>query len=98
MKFLSYNAELLYCATDSEIEICKVELHEFELQSTLDAATMTVRKIVPGVKIHGLILNQFALEDKFQLVAYETKDNILDFNRLFIENFDDNDSYKYRYT
>lgn len=31
-------------------------------------------------------------------MAYETADNILDFNRLFIENFNDDATYKFRYT
>lgn len=96
VKYISYNAELLYAATEDQIKICKASTDNFG--STLDVNDLKVRTITPGLKIHGLLLNKFCVSDKFQLVAYETSDNILDFNRLFVENFDSDESFTYRYT
>ena len=94
VKYVSYNNELLYCATTNDIHVVKVPIDSDEV----DVSGLTQRVIEPGLPIQGLPLNEYAINDKFQLVALETNDNQLDFNRLFIENFDDDDSYKYYWT
>ncbi len=38
--------------------------------------------IDPNLNIHGLLLNIHCVNDKYQLIALETPDNILDFNKL----------------
>lgn len=95
VKYISYNADLLYVATEHEIKICKVPPETFG--STLEPESQKIRTINPGLKIWGLLINKIAVDQKFVLVAYETEENVIDFNRLFIDNFDD-DSYAFRYT
>lgn len=80
VKFLSYNNNLLYAASHQTINICHVE---HDRAKEVDANDLKVRQLTPGLKICGLLLNEYAVSDGFQLVSLETPDNQLDFNRLF---------------
>ena len=74
-------------------------VNEEAMGSIVDAAGLKTRKIVPGLPIKGLLLNEYSVgQNKHQLVCLETSDNQLDINRLFIENFDNDDSFNYYYT
>ena len=90
----------MVAATRNEIEAAWVSEHHFSENGTeLDANDLKTRKVNPGLPIHGILLNEYSLEGEgFRIIACETRDNILDFNRLFFDNFEDDDSYAHRWT
>jgi hypothetical protein len=95
---VSYNDEYLYCLTESEIHICKVALSNFENGGkTIDSKDLTVRVVKPNRKIHLVTLNEFCIKEKYVLIALETDDNQLDYNRLYLDNFDNDQTFKPRY-
>jgi hypothetical protein len=55
----------------------------------VEAKDLKCRIVVPGVPTHGFLVNTFCLEDGFVIVALETNDDLVDFSKLFIDNFDD---------
>lgn len=67
VKYISYNAELLFAASSTEIRICKIQESEFKPDSTplIDAKDLKIRTINPGLTIHALFLNKFCISDKF---------------------------------
>jgi len=58
VKFILYNYGLLYSATETEITVCSLPTDKFEGAETIvDASALKTRKLEPGLKIHGLLLN-----------------------------------------
>ena len=90
VKYLSYNNGFLFAGTDQEIRIINVPTDKFTtLGQVFDGKDMTQRILKPGLTIHGFLLNVHCVNDKYQLVAFETPDNQLDFNKLYLNNFSD---------
>lgn len=99
VKYLAYNNNVLTAATRNEIEAAWISDSHFDNDGTvLEVDDLKIRKVNPGLPIHAIFLNEYALEDGFRIVACETRDNQLDFNRLFFDNFEDDDSYGHRWT
>ena len=77
----------------------KIPLLHFEQKDeVIDGKYLQVKVVNPKIPIHGLLLNEYCLESGFVLVALETADNQIDFNRLFIDNFEDESNCDYRWT
>ena len=65
----------------------------------VDAQDMKVRTITPGLKIHTLFVNlHFATMGGFIIVAMESNDNLVDFNRLILENINDDDCFNFKFS
>ena len=47
--------------------------------------------------IHGFIMNAHCIDEKYKLVALETPDNQLDFNKLFVNDITDDNRYAYKF-
>ena len=49
-------------------------------------------------KIHGFYVDNSARDNTYLIVALETADNQLDFNKLSVEGLDDDDSFTFSFT
>ena len=75
-------------------------LFDEEEAQELDAKDLKVRTIRPGLKVLSLFINlHYQTTGGYIIVAFENPTyNLIDFNRLFIEDIDDDDNWKFRYT
>lgn len=65
--------------------------------TNIDANDRTIRSLRPGLNIHGFVINIHCLNDKYQLVVLETPDNQLDFNKLYLYDFLEEDKFSYKW-
>jgi hypothetical protein len=63
---------------------------------TIELSTLKSRTIPSGEEIKGLFMNTFANKNSYIFALHETKENLLDFNQLYIYNYHQ-ENYRYEW-
>lgn len=80
----------LVIASSECIKVIEINYeHWSDSVSNLSKNDLIVREVNPKLKLIGVIPNNEGLH-----FGFETEDNQLDFNKLEVENFQEDDSYK----
>lgn len=94
-----YTGLVLAVASRSELEICSLTSDQFgeEGETIIEADDLKIRKIIPGLNILGLPFSSSSQESEEINVALETKDNLIDFSTLHIEEGEEGDEDNWTY-
>jgi hypothetical protein len=93
----SYNGGYLYAFSEKEIAILHCNKDFSDDGTVIDAYESKVRTIKTTLKILGAPMSKYQFKDKYQQVIFETPDNQLEFNKILLKNFNDDDSFSYSY-
>ena len=69
-----------------------------EAPTIVEVKPETIRVVSPGCKMHGVVVNAFSFnDDDCCIIAFETPDNQLDFNMIYLTNIDDASQFTYKW-
>jgi hypothetical protein len=97
VKYLSYNGGYLYAMRSQEIDILFIEAAFSEEGTDVDGETCKRRQIPTTLKIQGAPMSKYQFNDKYQMIVFETPDNQLEFDKIILKNFTNDETFTYTY-
>jgi hypothetical protein len=94
---IAFKNEKVFVLTRSEVRFTILRNMQFGQDQPINISPEMIRIIKPGCPLHGILVNEFSIDDNCLIVAFESPDNQLDFNMLYSENDDDASTFTYKW-